>query len=172
MRDYTKPQLFEISWEVANRGMYMYLINMYFMLFFLNILVGGIYTVLKTKVPITIEEYGKCYCLIGPLSKTNSSFEVELCEPEDIFLKESLNEMRDAGLKVSFGKWLIEGSPSVILFDLEAVIHRLNEWKSDLWNLSKIPCPSNDQEMNDAVLFGYLTEWFIGLVIFMLNNFI
>ena len=100
------------------------------------------------------------------MSKTNSSFEVEVCDPEDNTIKECLNEMRDAGVKLSFGKWLIDGSPSVILFDLEVMLHRLNEWKCDLWNLSKIPCPSNDQEMNDAVIFGYLIEWFLGLVSF------
>jgi glycogen(starch) synthase len=128
-------------------------------------LVGGIYTVLKTKVPITVEEYGNRYCLIGPLSKKNSSLEVEICEPEDSLIQECLNEMRCNGVKVLFGKWLVDGSPSVILFDLEAVIHRLNEWKSDLWNFAGIPSPSNDQEMNDAIIFGYLNAWFLGLVL-------
>lgn len=30
MRDYAKPQLFEIAWEVANRGMYFLLLIGYF----------------------------------------------------------------------------------------------------------------------------------------------
>lgn len=72
--------------------------------------------------------------------------------------------MRSAGVSVSFGKWLVDGSPSVILFDLESMSHRLNEWKSDLWSVAGIPCPSNDQEMNDSIIFGYLNAWFIGLV--------
>lgn len=127
-------------------------------------LVGGIYTVLKTKVPITVEEYGNRYCLIGPLSKKNSSFEVEICEPENALIRNCLEEMRFSGVKVLSGKWLVEGSPSVILFDLEAMLHRLNEWKSDLWNIAGIPSPSNDQEMNDAIIFGYLNAWFLGLV--------
>lgn len=80
-------------------------------------------------------------------------------------MKECLDEMRSNGVVVSFGKWLIDGSPSVILFDLESMVHRLNEWKSDIWSVAGIPCPSNDQEMNEAVIFGYLNSWFLGLVI-------
>ena len=73
--------------------------------------------------------------------------------------------MRNSGVKVFFGKWLVDGSPSVVLFDLESATHRLNEWKGDLWSVAGIPCPSNDQEMNDAIIFGYLNAWFLGLVI-------
>lgn len=129
-------------------------------------IVGGIYTVIKTKVPVTVEEYGDRYCLIGPLSRKNSSFEVEVCEPECHVIGKSLKEMRDAGVRVVYGKWLIDGSPSVILFDVESVLHRLQEWKGDLWKLAGIPSPSNDLEMNGAILLGYLAAWFIGLVSF------
>lgn len=115
-------------------------------------------------MPVTVEEYGDNYCLIGPLSKKNSSLEVEVCDPECPLMKECISLMRMEGVRVIFGKWLIDGAPSVILFDLESVIFRLNEWKANIWELSSIPAPSNDQEMNDAILFGYLVSWFIGLV--------
>lgn len=127
-------------------------------------IVGGIYTVIKTKVPVTVEEYGGRYYLIGPLSKKNSSLEVETWEPEDSVVKECINEMQSCGVKILHGKWLVDGSPNVILFELESVAHRTAEWRGDLWNLAGIPCPSSDQEMNDAVLFGYLNAWFLGLV--------
>lgn len=162
MKDYSQPQLFEIAWEVANKGYNPWELKIY--MFSKTILVGGIYTVIKTKVPVTVEEYGDNYTLIGPLSKKNSSLEVESCVPECPITKYCLESMRNEGVRVVFGKWLIDGSPSVILFDLESVLHRLNEWKADIWALSSIPSPSHDQEMNDAVLFGYLVAWFIGLV--------
>lgn len=38
-RDVHNPLLFECAWEVANK-------------------VGGIYTVIKTKVPVTVKEFG------------------------------------------------------------------------------------------------------------------
>lgn len=75
-----------------------------------------------------------------------------------------LKEMRSAGVHVVYGKWLIDGFPSVILFDVDSVLHRLNEWKSDLWTLASIPSPSNDLEMNGSILLGYLVAWFMGLV--------
>jgi len=50
----------------------------------------------------------------------------------------------------------------VLLFDLGSAWHRLNEWKSDLWNVAKIPSPAEDKEMNDAIVFGYLVAWFFG----------
>jgi glycogen(starch) synthase len=52
------PLLFEIAWEVANK-------------------VGGIYTVLKTKAPVTKEEYGDRYTLIGPYNSSTAQIEVE-----------------------------------------------------------------------------------------------
>lgn len=92
--------------------------------------------------------------------------EVEICDPEDVTIDECLSEMRNSGVEVSFGKWLIDGSPSVILFDLESTSDYLNDWKANIWSVAGIPCPSNDQEMNDAILFGYMNAWFLGLVIF------
>lgn len=115
-------------------------------------------------MPVTAEEYGGRYYLIGPLIKKNSSLEVEVCEPEDTLIRECINEMRSSGVKILHGKWLVDGSPNVILFDLESMSHRLTEWRSDIWNVAGIPCPSSDQEMSDAVIFGYLNAWFLGLV--------
>ena len=60
--DITRPLLFEIAWEVANK-------------------VGGIYTVIKSKAPVTCQEFGDRYCLIGPLSPKTAAMEVENAEP-------------------------------------------------------------------------------------------
>lgn len=72
--------------------------------------------------------------------------------------------MKSSGVNILHGKWLVDGSPNVILFDLESMSNRLSEWRSDLWNVSGIPCPSNDKEMSDSIVFGYITAWFLGLV--------
>ena len=37
-------------------------------------MVGGIYSVIKSKAPITTHEYGSRYVLIGPLNKASVSF--------------------------------------------------------------------------------------------------
>lgn len=39
---------------------------------------------------------------------------------------------------------------------------RLDEWKTDLWNLAGIPTPQNDHETNETIVFGYLVAWFLG----------
>ncbi|GAA5971632.1 hypothetical protein JCM8115_005889 [Rhodotorula mucilaginosa] len=152
--------LFECAWEVANK-------------------VGGIYTVIKTKAPVTCAEYGDRYTLIGPLSYKSAPMEVEAIEwdkPTPVnedgtptttnaandALVGSLSSMRDRGVKFLYGRWLIEGGPKVLLFDTGSVYNRLDEWKGDLWNLAGIPTPPNDAETNETLLLGYLVAWFLG----------
>lgn len=142
-RDVSRPLLFECAWEVANK-------------------VGGIYTVIKTKVPVTVSEFGDRYCLIGPLSYKTAPMEVESEEPSDLHLAATLKSMRAQGVKALYGRWLIEGNPHVLLFDTSSQYSRLDEWKGDLWNLAGIPSPPNDQETNESIVFGYLVAWFLG----------
>ncbi|KAI0028529.1 glycogen synthase [Vararia minispora EC-137] len=142
-RDIHKPILFECAWEVANK-------------------VGGIYTVIKTKVPVTVSEYGDRYTLVGPLSYKTAPMEVEPEEPADPAVASSLESMRNKGVKILYGRWLIEGNPHVLLFDTGSQYHRLDEWKGDLWNLAGIPTPPNDHETNETIVFGYLVAWFLG----------
>lgn len=109
--------------------------------------------------------------MIGPLSYKTAPAEVEeILEPPSDAFKGALERLKLAGVKYLFGKWLIEGSPYVLLFDIGASAHRLDEWKENLWNVSGIPSPSNDKETNDAVIFGYLVAWFLGEVIYYIFN--
>ena len=124
--------------------------------------VGSIYTVIKTKVPVTVSEYGERYCLIGPLSYKTAPMEVEMQEPTDPVMIGTLSDMREKGVKCLYGRWLIEGAPMVLLFDTRSMYHRLDEWKGDLWNLAGIPTPPNDHETNETIIFGYLAAWFLG----------
>ncbi|KAI0259149.1 glycogen synthase [Gloeopeniophorella convolvens] len=142
-RDVRNPILFECAWEVANK-------------------VGGIYTVIKSKVPVTVSEFGDRYTLIGPLSYKSAPMEVEAEEPSDPHIAATLESMRVKGVKALYGRWLIEGSPHVLLFDTGSQYHRLDEWKGDLWNLAGIPTPPNDHETNETIVFGYLVAWFLG----------
>lgn len=151
-RDIQNQLLFEIATEVANR-------------------VGGIYSVLKSKAPITCAQYKQNYTLIGPLNKATYQVEVEPLDWRDpeTFAKGDLQEIRCAleamssrGVNFIYGRWLVEGTPRVILFDLDSVKGHLNEWKTDLWNLSGIPSPATDFETNDAILLGYTVAWFLG----------
>ncbi len=55
-------------------------------------------------------------------------------------------------------------STQVILFDLASGYSRLSGWRKELWEFSHIGIPDNDQESKDAIVFGYLTYWFISQV--------
>lgn len=142
-RDVTNHLLFEVATEVANR-------------------VGGIYSVLKSKAPITVAEYKERYTLIGPLNHDSAAVEVEELQVQDPHIKATLDSMASRGIRYIYGRWLIEGAPRVLLFDVHSAQHHLDEWKTDLWTIAGIPAPSADFETNDAILLGYLVAWFLG----------
>ncbi|XP_043536039.1 glycogen [starch] synthase, muscle-like isoform X1 [Chiloscyllium plagiosum] len=135
--------LVEVAWEVTNK-------------------VGGIYTVIQTKAKVTIDEWGENYVMMGPYFEHNVRTQVELVEPQNPAIKRTIDSMNSKGCKVYFGRWLIEGNPCVILFDVGATAWSLDRWKAELWDCCSIGIPWYDREANDAVLFGFLITWFLG----------
>ena len=115
---------------------------------------------------MTVEEFGENYCLLGPYFHRKASMEVEEHEPRCPTISAAARRMRECGVRIVCGKWLVEGSPDVVLFELGSVSHRLDEWKADLWEKSAIASPPSDTDMNDAILFGYVVAWFLGEVPF------
>lgn len=146
-RDVKNHLLFEVATEVAHK-------------------VGGIYSVLKLKAPITVAEYRERYTLIGPWHRQLAQIEVEELPVTDPKIKAALASMSERGVQWLYGRWLIEGAPRVLLFDIGSVSHNLNEWKQDLWNIAGIPTPDHDLETNDAILLGYLVAWFLGELVY------
>lgn len=146
-RDIQNHLLFEVATEVAHK-------------------VGGIYAVLKSKAPITVAEYRERYTLIGPWHHESAQIEVEELPVLDEKVKLALDKMSSMGIRWLYGRWLIEGAPRVLLFDIGSAVPRLDEWKADLWNVAGIPTPSHDTEVNDVVLLGYLTAWFLGELVY------
>ncbi|RCK62269.1 Glycogen [starch] synthase [Candida viswanathii] len=146
-RDIANHLLFEVSTEVAHK-------------------VGGIYSVLKSKAPITVAEYRERYTLLGPLNYASAQIEVEELPVKDPMIKQTLDSMSAKGIRWLYGRWLIEGAPRVLLFDIWSAGHYLNEWKADLWNIAGIPTPDHDLETNDAILLGYLVAWFLGELVY------
>uniref|UniRef100_A0A8D1XKX1 Glycogen [starch] synthase n=1 Tax=Sus scrofa TaxID=9823 RepID=A0A8D1XKX1_PIG len=134
--------LFEVSWEVTNK-------------------VGGIYTVIQTKAKTTADEWGENYFLIGPYFEHNMKTQVEQCEPVNDAVSKAVDTMNKHGCQVHFGRWLIEGSPYVVLFDIGYSAWNLDKWKGDLWEACNVGIPYHDQEANDMLIFGSLTAWFL-----------
>ncbi|MFT4553831.1 MAG: phosphorylase/glycogen(starch) synthase [Chlamydiales bacterium] len=87
-------RLFEVSWEVCNK-------------------VGGIHTVLVSKVSEALKEFNDNYWMLGPLLDENSEFQ-ESDEPEWQSIRQGLCARN---LNCRLGRWKIPGSPKVILVD-------------------------------------------------------
>jgi glycogen(starch) synthase len=134
--------VFEIAWEVVNK-------------------VGGIYTVIRTKAQVTTEELGDQYCLIGPYNEQLVRTEVEVEEPTDYAYREAIQALKNFGIRLIYGHWLIEGYPTVLLVDIGSASWKLDEWKHDFWNVTNIGIPWHDRESNDALIFGYCVTWFL-----------
>ncbi|KAL8947622.1 MAG: hypothetical protein Q9222_006120 [Ikaeria aurantiellina] len=142
-RDVANHMVFEVSTEAANR-------------------VGGIYSVIKSKAPVTTAEYGDRYTLIGPLNRTSAAVEVEPMTPTNSHLAAAITNMQNRGIGLIYGRWLVEGAPRILLVDTKTGYGWLDEWKTDLWQVAGVPSPPHDEETNEAVVFGYLVTWFLG----------
>lgn len=134
---------FEIAWEVANK-------------------VGGIYTVIRSKAFVSTEELGDRFCLLGPYKEHAARTEVEECEfPHGHPLLGAVNNLRSWGWKVHTGRWLVDGNPQIILFDIGSAAWKLDEFKQELWSTTGVGIPHLDIECNDAIILGYMIATFL-----------
>lgn len=101
---------FEIAWEVANKGKvspqsslnrdHLAMSTSYnnsIQIF----IVGGIYTVLRSKAGVTTAELGDSYCMLGKYNESTVKLEVEIVEPEMSIMKETIEVLRNEGFNVS-----------------------------------------------------------------------
>ncbi|MEM1107620.1 MAG: glycosyltransferase [Planctomycetota bacterium] len=132
------PMLVEIAWEACNQ-------------------VGGIYTVLRSKVPSMVSRWGNRYCLVGPYNDKSAPIEFEptpLVGPMGQAVKQ-LNEM---GFGAQYGRWLVSGRPHIVLLHIGDIHRYLNDVKYRLWADHGIPSPGDDALINDVLAFGEATR--------------
>lgn len=128
-----EPLLLEISWEVCNQ-------------------LGGIYTVLRSKVPSTVARWGNRYCLIGPYNHQNAQLEFEPA-PLVGAIGQAVAQLNDIGIRAHYGRWLVSGRPHVVLLDYTSVFPQLGDVKYRLYADHHIP--SGDMQLtNDVIAFG------------------
>jgi glycogen synthase len=139
--------LFEIAWEVCNQ-------------------VGGIYTVIRTKVPAMVEKWGENYFLLGPYFPQTATAEFEpIEEMDDSPLSATVQKMRDMGLGVHYGHWLITGKPRIVLFDISTIIGTVNDIKADLWANHKINTLDCENLVDQVIAFGEMCRIFLTEVV-------
>lgn len=135
------PLLLEIAWEVCNK-------------------VGGIYTVIKSKVPYVKERWQDQYCTLGPQTKSELPVEFQATtEPDDPFARAAA-ALEANGMKVNYGFWLIPGKPKVVLFDISSVRHKLNDIKM-LYRTQHQLTLRNEALVDDVMLFGHMVYEYI-----------
>eukprot|EP01105_Mastigella_eilhardi_P005572 TRINITY_DN1724_c0_g1_i10.p1 TRINITY_DN1724_c0_g1~~TRINITY_DN1724_c0_g1_i10.p1 ORF type:complete len:663 (+),score=195.26 TRINITY_DN1724_c0_g1_i10:169-2157(+) len=140
----TKPYyLFEISHEVAKKT-------------------GGIYTVISSKAHVTVQEWGDRYAMVGIYDPQSAAVEFEELQPTKMSLKLVEALQQKYGITVHFGRWLIDGYPRCFLLDPGSSRHNLGQWRFELQGSI---ANENDQEANDAILFGYQTALFLKEVV-------
>ncbi len=134
----SKPLLFEVAWEVCQQ-------------------LGGIYTVIRSKVPSIVEQWGSRYCLIGPYNPQTSQTEFEEVQPTGMF-RDVIQMLTEQGIEAHYGHWLVTGRPRVILVNPESVQSQLGWIKYLLWEHHNIAIPDNDDLVSKVVSFGYVVE--------------
>ena len=139
-----EPLLCEVSWEVCQQ-------------------VGGIYTVIRSKVPSMVKQWGRGYCLLGPYNPRTSGVEFEETPPSGSF-GQVVKAMQKEGYEVHHGHWLITGRPRVVLLNPASVFGRLAQLKYLLWEQHGIGTPADDALLNEAVAFAHMVERFLHLL--------
>ena len=142
--------LVEVAWEVCNQ-------------------VGGIYTVIRSKVPATMQDWGDRYCLLGPYFAHQAQSEFEPYEDDQLARLDdpfagAVRAMRAQGYDVQLGIWLVTGRPRVVLINPFQVYPHLGQIKSDLWEHHHIPVPEHDDLLHQVVAFGELTKVFLRIL--------
>ena len=131
-----KPDyLFEVSWEVCNK-------------------VGGIHTVISTKVLSVVKEMDDHYITIGPDVWRESKEHPEFEEDSTLFADWRENAARE-GLRVRIGRWKIAGRPIAVVLDFTPFIQRKDDIFKDLWEFCKLDSISGQWDYIEPALFGY-----------------
>lgn len=128
--------VFEASWEVCNK-------------------VGGIYTVVKSKIRPMQEQYGDNYFLVGPFfpDKAYGAFEEEV--PPDEW-KGACDALKGEGIEMHFGTWLVPGNPKVVLLDVAGFSKRKDEIKRNLWDWYEIDSLNTEWfDFDEPVVWSY-----------------
>ncbi len=123
--------------------------------------IGGIYTVIRSKVPSMKKYWGDRYCTLGPYvdPKVSSNFEPQ--EDLESPLAQAAYNLRNKGFEVYVGHWLITGRPLTILFNPYSVYNRLGEIKYLLWEHHHISTPADDDLLNQVVAFGFMVKEYL-----------
>lgn len=139
---YKNVTLFEVAWEVCNQ-------------------VGGIYTVIRSKVPSVIQKTGpENYFLLGPYIEAQAAASFDESTDYSGPVGQTVKRMREMGYDVHYGEWIVSGRPKIILFNPYSIYDKLGEIKYFIWQHHNISLPENDGLLNQIASFGFQVKEF------------
>jgi len=116
--------LVEASWEVCNK-------------------VGGIHTVVTSKLPSVLAQFGSHYLAVGPaLAEQNPALQPH---PIPDWLQPVVAPLQAKGVGVRYGTWVGEGNNvGTVLLDWSALIPQRDELKRQFWNSHQLDTLHSD----------------------------
>ena len=141
----SRTLLLEAAWEVCNQ-------------------VGGIYTVIRSKIPAAKSIFQDNYCLMGPAIHPDRHAEVDPIEDSKDLIGRSVERMRQAGHEVFYGTWLVTGRPKVVLFSIEKELENKKTNSSRLFADHGIPENPEDDLLSQVIAFGKMQSVFIEIL--------
>ena len=136
-KDLIRPDyLFEVSWEVCNK-------------------VGGIYTVLATKIPYLKTELKRHHILVGPdvwmdTEESNPDF-IE----DPLLYRDWKSQAAKEGLRIRVGRWNVQGQPTAILVDFKQFLTEQNDILTEYWKKFGVDSITGNWDYKESALFGY-----------------
>jgi glycogen synthase len=137
--------LVEIAWEVCNQ-------------------VGGIYTVVRSKVPAMVERWGNNYLMIGTYLHANVLAEFEPSEDLSGPFGRAVFEMRERGYEVHYGTWLVSGRPKVVLFNPFGGFHAVNDTQEKIMQKYQLSTWSNEELVKQVIALGVMVKEFLSIL--------
>ena len=134
--------LTEVAWEVCNQ-------------------VGGIYTVIRSKVPVMMDKWGDNYLLLGPYVHEEVTSVFEPLETKNDPVGQAVERLREMGLEVHYGSWLVSGRPKTVLFNPFSIMHELGNIKYFFNENHHINFSKHDPLMDQVLAFGEMVKLFL-----------
>ncbi len=129
-------RLFEASWEVCNK-------------------VGGIYTVLTSKMPWANAEFPDGYYAVGPYLSQGTpppEFEEQPLPPD---LRAVAERASEHGVTIHYGTWAIATAPPTLLIAWDGLVPQLDGLKSLLWEKLQLDTLNSDfYDVDQPLMWG------------------
>lgn len=118
-------------------------------------MVGGIYTVISTKVDEMKQLLGDHYITIGPDVVKEAHETLYFVEDTSLFAEWREKIATTLGLKVRVGRWKLPSKPLAVLIDYTSLYPSKNEILAHLWERFQLDSIRGQWDYIEPVIFGY-----------------